>query len=272
MLSKEITMTDDDLNQIIKMTYQRTGIVLDKSKREMVYSRLTKRLRLHGMTDFKSYIDKLNSQPSAREWESFINTMTTNMTAFFRESHHFPIIAEHVKKLGRPARIWCAAASTGEEPYSIAMVLVEELGLKKAQQCTLIATDIDTEALSKAEMGIYPIDQVEGLSEKRKKQFFLRGLNANSRFGRINKDSIPSIEFKKLNLIDSVWDIGQDFDIILCRNIMIYFDKETQKNILSRFSPLLRRDGILITGHSENFQLISSDFELIKKTVYRIKP
>lgn len=264
----DIQMTDSDLDRIINMTYKRSGIVIDRTKKEMVYSRLARRLRLHGMTDFTSYIDKLESQPNAREWESFINSMTTNMTAFFRESHHFPIIAEHVKKLNRPAKIWCAAASTGEEPYSIAMTLVEALGLSKASQCRILATDIDTQALSKAESGIYPIDQVKKLSVERARNYFLKGVNSNANFARINKNTIPSIEFRKFNLVDNIWDIDESFDIIMCRNIMIYFDKETQRQILDKISPVLSKDGILITGHSENFQFISNKFRLIKHTVY----
>lgn len=271
MNSLDLLMTDTDLHRIIKMTYQRSGIVIDSTKREMVYSRLAKRVRLHGMKDFKSYIDKLDTQPSAREWESFINCMTTNMTAFFRESHHFPIIAEHVKKLNRPARIWCAAASTGEEPYSIAMTLVEALGLTKAEQCTILATDIDTEALSKAESGIYPIEQVNKMTAKHARNYFLKGIRSNSNFARINKDTIPGIEFRKFNLVQDEWDIDGTFDIIMCRNIMIYFNKETQRKILEKMSRLLDKDGLLITGHSENFQFVSDKFKLIKKSVYEHK-
>lgn len=264
----DLPMTDADLEQIIQMTYDRSGIVIDKTKREMVYSRLARRIRLHGMPDFRTYINKLKSQPLAREWESFINCMTTNMTAFFRESHHFPIIGEHAKKLNRPIKIWCAAASTGEEPYSIAIALVEAIGLTKARECKILATDIDTEALNKAQAGIYPIEQVKRLSEARARNFFLRGINSNASFARINKSTIPDIEFRRFNLVQTRWDIAEKFDIIMCRNIMIYFDKETQRQILDKIAGVLNADGLLITGHSENFQFITDKFRLIRQTVY----
>lgn len=267
---RDLDMTNEDFVRVCKMIYERAGIVLDGNKKEMVYGRVSKRLRLHGMTAFTPYLDKLSSQPNAREWESFVNALTTNLTAFFRESHHFPLLAKHVAGRNAPVRIWCAAASTGEEPYSIAMTLIEALGSTLASQCKIIATDIDTEALSKASAGIYPIKQVTDIGDERAKRFFLKGGLDNSGFARVKPELISMVEFRHMNLNAPNWDIKGKFDAIFCRNIMIYFDRVSQARILKGFSPLLNDDGLLITGHSENFTYLESDFKLRGQTIYTL--
>ena len=146
-IERDLVLTDADFTRIRELIYQRAGIVLAEHKREMVYSRLAKRLRHHGMTRFTDYLVRLERQPEAKEWEAFTNALTTNLTAFFREAHHFPLLAEHIKNKQEPVTIWCSASSTGEEPYSLAMTLLEPLGAK-ASQAKVIATDIDTDALA----------------------------------------------------------------------------------------------------------------------------
>lgn len=267
---RDLVMTNEDFSRVCKMIYERAGIVLDGKKQEMVYGRISKRLRLHGMTAFTPYLDRLASQPNAREWESFVNALTTNLTAFFREAHHFPLLSKHVAGRTTPVRIWCAAASTGEEPYSIAMTLVEALGPSLAAQCKIIATDIDTEALSKASAGIYPIKQVTDIGDERAKRFFLKGSMDNSGFARVKPELISMIEFRHMNLNSPNWDIKGKFDAIFCRNIMIYFDRVSQARILKGFSPVLEDDGLLITGHSENFTYLESDFKLRGQTIYTL--
>lgn len=267
---RDLTMTHDDFTRVCKMIYERAGIVLDGSKQEMVYGRVSKRLRLHGMTAFTPYLDKLSSQPNAREWESFVNALTTNLTAFFRENHHFPLLAKHVAEKGTPVRVWCAAASTGEEPYSIAMTLIETLGATLAAQCKIIATDIDTEALNKASAGVYPIKQVTDMGDERTKRFFLKGEGGHAGFARVRPELSNMVDFRHLNLNSTNWDITGKFDAIFCRNIMIYFDRASQARILKGFAPLMKDDGLLITGHSENFTYLESDFKLRGQTVYTL--
>lgn len=267
---RDLVMTNEDFSRVCKMIYERAGIVLDGKKQEMVYGRISKRLRLHGMTAFTPYLDRLASQPNAREWESFVNALTTNLTAFFREAHHFPLLAKHIAGRTTPVRIWCAAASTGEEPYSIAMTLMETLGPSLAAQCKIIATDIDTEALGKASAGIYPIKQVTDIGDERAKRFFLKGSLDNSGFARVKPELISMIEFRHMNLNSPNWDIKGKFDAIFCRNIMIYFDRVSQARILKGFSPVLEDDGLLITGHSENFTYLESDFKLRGQTIYTL--
>ncbi|WP_245704030.1 CheR family methyltransferase [Modicisalibacter muralis] len=260
-------MTDTDFERVRKLIYQRAGIVLAEHKREMVYSRLARRLREHRLTRFADYLARLERQPQAREWEAFTNALTTNLTAFFREAHHFPLLADHVAKSNGPVRIWCAAASTGEEPYSIAMTLNETLGAR-ARESQVIATDIDTDALAKAREAVYTLDQVAKLDEVRRKRFFLRGSGARAGQARIRPDLAAMVELQALNLLAPNWQISGPFDAIFCRNVMIYFDTQTQAAILERFAPLLKPDGLLFAGHSENFSYISQAFRLRGQTVY----
>ena len=266
-LERDLELTDEDFGRIRQLIYQRAGIVLAEHKREMVYSRLAKRLRHHGLTRFVDYLARLERQPDAREWEAFTNALTTNLTAFFREAHHFPLLAEHVQKRSGKLRIWCAAASTGEEPYSIAMTLMEAMG-SRASQAEVIATDIDTEALARARAGIYPLEQVCKLEDARVKRFFQRGKGAHKGFARIRPEVTGLIDFQPLNLLAPQWPVSGPFDAIFCRNTMIYFDKTTQARILERFAPLLKPDGLLFAGHSESFSYITEAFQLRGQTVY----
>ncbi|MFC3285443.1 CheR family methyltransferase [Litchfieldella rifensis] len=271
MFDRDLVLTDDDFTRIRQLIYERAGIVLAEHKREMVYSRLAKRLRHHGMTRFGDYLARLERQPAAREWEAFTNALTTNLTAFFREAHHFPLLASHIAGKPGPVRIWSAAASTGEEPYSIAMTLHETLG-PRASESRVVATDIDTEALARARAGIYPMEQVRKLDESCIKRFFLKGSGERIGLARVRPEVTSMVEFEQLNLLAPNWSIKGPFDAIFCRNVMIYFDKSTQARILQRFAPLLKPDGLLFAGHSENFSYISEAFRLRGQTVYMLKP
>lgn len=265
---RDLLMTEMDFNRICTLIHRHAGIVLSASKCNMVYGRLARRLRHHGMTRFSQYLALLDQQPQGPEWEIFTNALTTNLTAFFREAHHFPLLAKHVA--GRPhVRIWCAAASTGEEPYSIAMTLLETLG-SRAAQARVVATDIDTQALTRARAGIYELPQIEKLDITRIKRFFLRGAGSNTGLAKVRPEVSALVDFEALNLLAPYWPVSGPFDAIFCRNVMIYFDQETQARILSRFAPLLKPDGLLFTGHSENFSYTSRVFRLRGQTVYEL--
>ncbi|MFI0473512.1 CheR family methyltransferase [Halomonas sp. HMF6819] len=266
-VERDLILTDADFLRVRELIYQRAGIVLAEHKREMVYSRLARRLRHHGLTRFTDYLTRLERQPDASEWEAFTNSLTTNLTAFFREAHHFPLLAQHLKDRTGPITIWCAAASTGEEPYSIAMTLLEVLG-SRVSNAKVIATDIDTDALAKARAGIYPQEQVRKLDEARVKRFFQKGTGNHEGLARVRPEVAALVEFQSLNLLAPSWSVKGPFDAIFCRNIMIYFDKETQSKILSRFAPVMKSDGLLFAGHSENFSYISDAFKLRGQTVY----
>jgi chemotaxis protein methyltransferase CheR len=269
--TKEFEFTARDFERVRGLIYKRAGIALADSKQEMVYSRLARRLRANGITSFVQYLDDLERGSNDQEWEAFTNALTTNLTSFFREAHHFPILAEHVAKLKGQGQIevWCSASSTGEEPYSIAITLCEAFGTL-TPPAHIIATDIDTNVLNTAANGVYPMDRVEKLSPERARRFFLKGKGEQTGLVRVRPELRKMITFKQLNLLSDNWPISGQFDVIFCRNVMIYFDKPTQGKILSRFAPLMKPDGLLFAGHSENFLYVTDAFKLRGKTVYEL--
>ena len=236
----------------------------------MVYSRLARRLRATGIVSFLTYLDQLEAgRLGDDEWEAFTNALTTNLTSFFREAHHFPLLAEHVKKLRDPITIWCSASSTGEEPYSIAMTLCEAFNTS-TPPAQIIATDIDTNVLATAANGVYGIDRLDKMSPERAKRFFQRGKGEREGMVRVRPELRQMITFKQLNLLGDSWPLTGQFDVIFCRNVMIYFDKPTQRKILSRFVPLMKPSALLFAGHSENFLYVSESLKLRGKTVYEL--
>ena len=267
---REFVFTARDFERVRKLIYDHAGISLNPSKQDMVYSRLARRLRATGINNFKDYLALLESDDAA-EWEAFANSLTTNLTAFFREPHHFPLLDQHIAqhKGHHPISLWCSAASTGEEPYSIAMTMVDTFG-SFTPPVTILATDIDTNVLAKAEAGVYPIERVEKLSPDIVKRFFLKGTGDQAGFVRVRPELRAMITFRKVNLLSPDWPVRGPLDAIFCRNVMIYFDKETQLKILERFAPLLQPDGLLFAGHSESFHNAGHLFRLRGKTVYEL--
>jgi chemotaxis protein methyltransferase CheR len=268
---REFDFRSADFERVRKLLYQHAGISLSDHKKDMVYSRLARRLRANGMRNFSEYLDRVENE-RGDEWEAFVNALTTNLTSFFRESHHFPILAEHVLSLDkRPIRLWCSAASTGEEPYTIAMTVIDAFGSFKPP-VEIVATDIDTNVLDKAMAGVYPVDRVEKLPEDIVKRFFLKGVGRFEGQVRMRRELMDLIEFRQLNLLAPRWPISGTFDAIFCRNVMIYFDKDTQYKILKRFLPLLEAHGLLFAGHSESLYHAVDMFRLRGKSVYELTP
>lgn len=264
---QRLPLSDTHFKRISQLIYQRAGIVLADHKREMVYNRLVRRLRMLGIDDFGRYLAILENDSNSPEWQAFINSLTTNLTAFFREAHHFPILADHAKRRSGSFNVWCAAASTGEEPYSIAMTLAETLGNGQGK-FSVHATDIDTQVLEKALAGVYRQEELRTLSPQQLQRFFFRGTGPHSGMVRVRPELANLVSYAQLNLLGNEWNVPGPFDAIFCRNVMIYFDKETQEKILRRFVPLLKPGGILFAGHSENFSQISKEFYLRGQTVY----
>jgi chemotaxis protein methyltransferase CheR len=264
---KEYTFSNADFDRVRTLIRKTAGISLNATKQNMVYSRLSRRLRTTGHGSFKSYLDDLEAGPT-REWQEFTNALTTNLTSFFREEHHFPVLAEFIKAHPQqPVKIWCAAASTGEEPYTLAMTVAESYG-NGAPNAKIIATDIDTNVLDTASRGVYQADGHKGLSDQRRNRFFLRGTGANAGKMRVRPELRKLIDFAPLNLLDTEYDIPRDLDIIFCRNVLIYFDKPTQYAVLKRLASHLKVGGLLFAGHSENFSDCREIFKLRGKTVY----
>lgn len=264
---REFTWTDADFSRVQKLIYQRAGINLHDGKHAMVYSRLSRRLRETGYTSFHDYLGWLEKQDGP-EWQDFINALTTNLTAFFREQHHFEIFAAHLrsKPAGTPWRVWCNAASTGEEPYSIVMTALESLGANAPVK--LVASDIDSRVLATAAQGIYRLDNVKGLSPERLHRFFLRGKASNAGLVRAKPELTRAIDFISVNLIRDDWPFREPFDVVFCRNVMIYFDAPTQRSVLERIHRVLKPGGMLFVGHAENFSESRDLFTLRGKTVY----
>lgn len=264
---REFVWTDADFDRVQALIYQRAGISLHDGKHAMVYSRLSRRLRDTGHQSFKDYLGWLETHDGP-EWQEFINALTTNLTSFFREQHHFEIFASHLKSKPASAswRVWCNAASTGEEPYSIVMTAHEVLGLKAS--FTLTASDIDSKVLASAAQGVYRQEGLKGVSEERMQRFFLRGKGANEGMARVKPELQRMIQFISVNLIRDDWPFRELFDVVFCRNVMIYFDAPTQRKVLERIHRVLAPGGLLFVGHAENFSESRDLFVLRGKTVY----
>ncbi len=271
--TREFVFADRDFRRVCTLIRERAGIALAESKRDMVYSRLVRRLRALGMQSFAEYLDALQSgNDDATEWQAFTNALTTNLTAFFREAHHFEHLAKFLATRREPRiAIWCSAASTGEEPYSIAMTACEAFDTLKPP-VTILASDVDTNVLDVAQAGVYPLDRIRQLSEARHRRFFQRGTGAMEGYCRVRPELRALIEFRPLNLLDRNYGLKPGYAAIFCRNVMIYFDKQTQYEILGRLRPLLVPDGFLYAGHSESFFHAADLFQSCGRTIYHPLP
>ncbi|MGQ0587630.1 MAG: CheR family methyltransferase [Gammaproteobacteria bacterium] len=271
---RQFEYTQRDFERVRRMIHARAGISLGPSKLNMVYSRLSRRLRAVGLGSVRSYLDGLEDNEATPEWEAFTNALTTNLTSFFREAHHFATLRDHLQRRtatdpARPARIWCAAASTGEEPYSIAMTAVDAFG-SFTPPVSILATDVDTQVLATGRAGVYPMERVEALDRGLQRRFFRRGTGAREGSVCVAGELAALVRFEPLNLLDARWPIRAPLDAIFCRNVMIYFDEATRRELLCRFAPLLAPDGLLFMGHSESLLRASDLFRPCGRTVYRL--
>lgn len=256
MRDREFKLKRKEFQAIRGLVYDRTGITLKESKEEMVYSRLSRRIRALGMRDFKSYLQFLHSEEGDQEASSFVNAMTTNLTRFFREAHHFQHLRTEILKakvkaaragLGeRKIRIWSAGCSSGMEPYSIAMTVKASLPSSERWDARILATDIDTNMLQQGMSGIYRERDAEGIPPALLRKY----VTLSSGKALMAEELKEIISFKYMNFMES-WPIKKKFDVIFCRNVMIYFDKDTQTRLVKGFVDLLEPDGVLYVGHAE---------------------
>jgi len=266
--SPEFAWTTADFNRIKDLIYRHAGISLHEGKQAMVYGRISRRLRDTGHRSFADYLKWLESQGDVGEWQAFVNALTTNLTSFFRENHHFVELAR-LLRAGPPGhdwKIWCSAASTGEEPYSIAITLADALGLNGRFQ--IWASDIDTKVLATAARGVYKLEGLKNLSQAQLQKYFLKGRGDNEGLARVRPELQRHIEFLTLNLIEDHWSLRESFDVVFCRNVMIYFDHATQRQVLARMHRLIRPKGALFVGHAENFSDLKDQFTLRGKNIY----
>ena len=264
---REFAWTDDDFSRVQSMIYKRAGISLQEGKHAMVYSRLSRRLRDTGYQSFRDYLGWLEKSEGP-EWQEFVNALTTNLTSFFREHHHFEILTNLLKSrpTSAPWNVWCNAASTGEEPYSIVMTAVDVLGPSAAFKLT--ASDIDSKVLASAARGVYRVDGLKGVSQAQIQRFFMRGKGDNEGMARVKPELQKMINFISVNLIRDDWPFRDPFDVVFCRNVMIYFDAATQRKVLERIHRVMKPGGMLFVGHAENFSESRDLFTLKGKTVY----
>ncbi len=271
---KEFVLTDAEFAEIRRRVKAQSGIALGENKRELVYGRLSRRLRALNLDNFTEYLAVLDDG-NEQELVEFCNAITTNLTSFFRENHHFEylrneILLPRVAAAGssRRMRIWSSACSSGEEPYSIAMTICEAIPDVRRWDIKILATDIDSDMVARAKRGIYNAERVNGVDRERLRRFF-RPVNHEGSTAHQVTDEISSlVTFKQLNLMHPL-PVRGPFDVIFCRNVVIYFDKETQRDLFARFSPLQQPGQILFLGHSESLFKVSDDWELIGKTIYR---
>ncbi|WP_430459790.1 CheR family methyltransferase [Thalassolituus sp. LLYu03] len=268
---REFLMTDDDFRHISRLAGELTGIVLADHKRSMVYSRIARRVRAHGLNNFREYLDYLEAHLDT-EATDFINSLTTNLTSFFREKHHFNFLRETLfpqlrfaKKDEKKLRIWSAGSSTGQEAYSIAAT-IRQVGFPSDWDVKILATDLDSNVLDTGRRGVYPMSSIDGLDDAVLKRFFMQ--SKDGRTVQVKEELRNMVHFKRLNLLEA-WPITGTFDIIFCRNVVIYFNKDTQKVLFDRFANHLPLGGHLMIGHSENLQGISTRFESLGQTIYR---
>ena len=266
--TREFPFSAQQFRLISDRIYEYSGIRLPEGKREMVYARLARRLRSLGLGSFDDYVRFLELEPA--EWEHCTNALTTNVTAFYREEHHFQTLAQHARETARNGetfRVWSAGCSSGEEPYTVAMCLSEAL---PGGNFHVLASDLDTQVLAQAGEAVYPLASVLKLSEARQRRFFQRGAGRYQGKARVRPELSRHVEFVRLNLMDAQWPVQAGLDAIFCRNVMIYFDKPTQRTLVERYAKLLREGGLFFAGHAESLLDQGRHFRLRGQTVYEL--
>lgn len=274
-------ITPTDYRRLCELAHETVGIVLGDGKEEMLRARLGRRLRDLNLQSISDYVRYLDSPAGHGELTSFINSITTNKTDFFREAHHFEfiarewvpaLVAKHRTQTVNAIKVWSAACSTGAEPYTLAMVLRDALGANLGSiDVRILASDVDTAVLAQAKSGTYPLDQLRGVPSDLLHKWFLKGVGPKKGLARVHPALREMITFQQINFMDASWPIRSRLDLIVCRNVLIYFDYPTQNRIIRRFHDLLSDQGILMLGHSENTLDADSLFERLGRTIYKRK-
>lgn len=275
MLANSFDLSDQEFKLFQKIIYRETGINMSDKKKRLVIARLSKRLRALKLDNFTQYHEYLNESPYAQnEIVNLINRVTTNKTDFFREKHHFDFLSNNIfpkiiiesKNTGiKRLRVWSAGCSTGEEPYSLAMTISESFKNERGWDIKILATDLDTEVLQKANQGIYPTQSISPITREYVSRYFNRKADGYE----ISQQIKSMISFRKLNLMLPVFPMKKPFDVIFCRNVIIYFDHETKINLLKKFYAHLKNDGYMFIGHSESLRNMKEHFKYIKNTIYQ---
>lgn len=272
---REFEFTLQDFAKLQKLVIEHTGIVLSDAKHNMVYGRLARRLRATGITNFSEYLGFLMDDED--ELVNFINAVTTNLTSFFREKHHFEYLKttvfpalEKQNAATRRIRIWSAGCSTGEEPYSLAITIREYFSAKSGWDIKILASDLDTNVIAHGERGVYDMERVQDLPRQQLTRWFVRGKGSNAGKVKVKPELQDLIEFRQVNLLQS-WPFRGPFDFMFCRNVVIYFDMPTKVKLFARYADILKSEGFLFIGHSESLFKVTDRFQLIGNTIYQKK-
>jgi chemotaxis protein methyltransferase CheR len=273
-----LSITDAEFHRFRRLVHEQTGIALNDGKRPLLCARLGKRLRRWGYGTFSEYWMHLTERdPHGEELMRMVNAITTNKTDFFRESHHFEILRDHVATIAgragadapRTLRLWSAGCSSGEEPYSMALTVLDTLSRPGSWDVRILASDIDTEILATAAAGVYAEERVEAVPADLRRRYFLKGRGSQSGFVRVRPEVRELVTFRRINLREDTWPIRSALDAIFCRNVLIYFDRELQQQLAARFVDLLKPGGVLFLGHSESLVGMRPGLEHLGNTAYR---
>jgi len=268
----EIALTDREMDRIVRLVYERSGIALHRGKRALVVARLHKLLKSGGFASFADYVHHVETDRTGHELSALLDAITTNHTSFFREDEHFRFLAARVvpplAAADRPVRVWCAACSTGQEPITLAVTLMEALPQAQRARIRLLASDISTRALKTASAGVYPTRVAAGVPASVLKAYFERGLGADDGKVRVQAHVRRAIEYRRLNLIE-IDNLHETFDVVFCRNVMIYFDKAVQQRVVSMIERHLAPGGYLFIAHSESLNGLSHELKWMAPAVYQ---
>jgi chemotaxis protein methyltransferase CheR len=268
----EIALSDREMDRIVRLVYERCGITLHDGKRALIVARLHKVLKAGGFRSFSDYVRHVEADRTGHELSVLIDAISTNHTSFFREDEHFRYLAGSavapLAAADRPVRVWCAACSTGQEPVSLAITLMNALPAAQHSRMRLLASDISTRALKTAMAGVYPLRVVDGLPQSMLKNYFERGLGADEGKVRVRAQLRRAIEYRRLNLIE-IDSLNETFDVVFCRNVMIYFDKTVQQRVVSMIERHLAPGGYLFIAHSESLNGLAHELTWMAPAVYR---
>jgi chemotaxis protein methyltransferase CheR len=269
-------LSDADFNKLASFIYTNYGIKLPITKKIMLESRLKPRLRINNIESYREYCQfVLSGKCSESEIVNMIDLVSTNKTDFYRESAHFDFMYDVVlpeyyeNNSEKPFKVWSSASSSGEEAYTIAIVISEFMDGKRPFDYQILGTDISTRIIEKASLAVYPMDRVDVIPLAQKKKYLLRGKDLENPTVRIVPELRSKTQFKRLNLMDSSYDVPKDFDLIFCRNVLIYFDRETQENVINKLCNQLKIGGYFFLGHSESISGYDVPLKQIKPTMYQ---
>lgn len=268
----DYVLSDDEFEQFRALVYRESGISLNQNKKSLIVSRLAKRLRALGLESFQSYFDLVIQDLGGDEFTQMLDLISTNKTDFFREPKHFEFLRDEILphlNTAKQVRIWSSACSSGEEPYTIGMVLFDGVAAPSQWDFKILASDISTKVLSHAAAGLYEEDRVKGLSSDLVRRHFLKGRGAQAGWVKVKPHLTDMVRFRRLNLMDERYPIRSPLDVIFCRNVMIYFDRPTQEQLMTKFYRYLKPGGYLFIGHSESLQWINHSFKTVAPTIYR---